>query len=87
MNSMKCMRNENFSCSCCLLKHSDFTHIIKGYSKSDGTKISVLITCRVCGSVVFKGDFWEKCPNSRISVQKTEFEQIFHSGQDNKIFQ
>lgn len=83
MNNLKCMRRESFSCSSCFLSHSEFTHIIKGYNKTEGIKYSVLITCKFCNSIVFKGDFFEKFQNPRLLFDKAEFEYVFHSGDNN----
>lgn len=77
MNGIQCQRQIVNYCNCCTNKHNQFSHFINIYKEGTGIKFKALITCIICGSLVYTWSSWEANSNPNIDIQKCEMSYNF----------
>lgn len=81
MNFIKCIRRgETVFCSTCSVAHSEFNHSIRCMDDADGITSKIIVTCVRCGSLVYRGETWNKITTVNLLVSKLEVFQDFQTG-------
>lgn len=77
MNGVVCQRPLVPYCNICAKFHSQFSHFIHVYKEGLGIKYKTLVTCVICGSLVYSWSCWEGTTSPNIDITKCDISYHF----------